>query len=1143
MKKLISFGIALAMLVSMMTFTMPAQAMGENEGFPMLYETFESEAALKNVSTAGPCSATLSISDDGYNGSSGSLHFLQTAGTDYVDIGYTAGVGGLKVPDGEKLKLRMKIKSNVELANNYFTFIFYGGGTISDPGSTGKQVGEKAPSGWLEIVFSNVMKYGEWVVVEKDIVWGEQTLTVGSGSKLTDVTLDRLAIRVGNRSGINTDVKGEKLDYQIDDLSLVLAPSGDFTSDSVGSISSQSYTATNTPANPSKWGNPDMTTNINFRPGRLYKITGNFRCDTLPDDTEGYTDDMKPTKANLRLYWLAGSRLDNGLATSSYPSTYFYDLKLNEDNNLTIYYIADGQTFSFPEGFALKFRMYTDAKDRTWKDGSLQATSQGGANAGTAGKFTYSNVTYEDLGMATGINHEIEPGAYYVRNSKIMDTEAYPVPGFDDNGACNLEIMNEDGNRFVKTTGTSNYGSLTSGGVQMKNKHTYRISVKAKTEGLAEGESKPFTVVLNSANSALQEDADYPYKHDASYIFLNGNPEYPNGIGGEKHKWFVTNEWQTFTMDYTVSLGLKDGMSESAQAMPITPRLQFRVGANAEQMGAVTYLDDISVTDMGILDDSLMGNGKYATVSDMTFEKVGKSGIKVDYTYNPYVDEKEDRAQSLIRAFIETENGDRNIGTFQANEVFQVPASALGEKISYEVIPVSTEGVVGNGAIATSEYIFDLLIGKSLTVNTAKTEATWKVDVDAADANANGYLVGLAAYDTNNQLVASDLETCAVNAGSNSFGDTFSIPAEAVKLKLFIWDAVTLAPQDEVLEKALPAPIDDPFAGDDEVNIVFVGDSIYANAGAGSEQNGFVYQVGEWMKENYAQEGRTINWYNTSYGGTTTDYTFVRFQRDVIAKDPDMVFFCMTCNDGSGTETIRNAESCMRMLAELDNKPYVVLTLLTNRGFGNSTVKTEQIANFYGLPYFDNFEAQRKAVAAGTPVEDLYTNDGVHPNPAGYKVIADALNEWIGTNRNFARPLNREDKLVENSGTIDAMEVFSAKDSRVTRTGDWEEGGNYLVTRTTGSVLEFDFTGDILCFETALHQYAGKIEVYIDDEYVWTDNPYYNMAGHQMTVRNGNFNFDLEPGDHHVVLKVVDGDNTAEQMETRIYNIFAGSWK
>ena len=253
MKKLISFSVVLTMLISMMPFTVPAQAMGENEGFPMLYETFESEAALKNVSTSGQCSATLSISKDGYNGSAGSLHFLQTAGTDYVDIGYNAGAGGIKVPDGEKLKLRMKIKSNVELANNYFTFIFYGGGTIADPGSTGKKVGDAAPSGWLEIVFSNVMKYGEWVVVEKDIVWGEQTLTVGSGSKLTDVTLNRMAIRVGDRSGINTDVNREKLEYQIDDLSLMLAPRDEFSADTVGTVNSlgNNYTKTNTPTEPS----------------------------------------------------------------------------------------------------------------------------------------------------------------------------------------------------------------------------------------------------------------------------------------------------------------------------------------------------------------------------------------------------------------------------------------------------------------------------------------------------------------------------------------------------------------------------------------------------------------------------------------------------------------------------------------------------------------------------------------------------------------------------------------------------------------------------------------------------------------------------------------------------------------------------
>ena len=80
-----------------------------------------------------------------------------------------------------------------------------------------------------------------------------------------------------------------------------------------------------------------------------------------------------------------------------------------------------------------------------------------------------------------------------------------------------------------------------------------------------------------------------------------------------------------------------------------------------------------------------------------------------------------------------------------------------------------------------------------------------------------------------------------------------------------------------------------------------------------------------------------------------------------------------------------------------------------------------------------------------------------------------------------------------------------------------------------------------------MHYYTGKVEVWVDGELLWTDNPYYNSeslkTNFQMTVRGGNFNFDLDYGTHNVVLKVVDGTATTEKIATRIYNIFAGSWR
>ena len=1142
MKKLLAIVLSVSMLFGLMgAMSIGVQAIGENPDFPMIYETFESEESLKTVMTqsGGSANGKLSFSSEGAMGSAGSLHFVQTAGSHYTDIKYSAD--NLSIPSGERVKFNLWIKMNTELKSdaNSFTLIFYGGGTVTNAGNSSLTVGQEKTNCWYEIPFTGKLVTGEWVKIDHEFVW-EDKLTAGSGSVINNVSINGIAIRVAGQKGISADVNGERLDYQIDDFILVTKGGGSGSSDPTGTVTTQTYTKTNTSAKPTSWGNPDMTFTQKLRPGRLYKITGTFRADDLPPKTDGYEEKMKGTKANLRLYWNASGRSDNGLTSSGYPGAYIYDLKLNADNNLTVYFLMDNQTFSYASGISLIARMYTDGQPY-YAGNSLSPSTAGGANAGTAGTFSYKDVTVTDMGMPADLDLVMEDGAYFMYNNQMVSASDFP--GWNTSGVS-AERVTENDNTYIKAIGVGEYSSLTTS-ASMKNDNTYRISFKAKTEGLESGATKPLTVILERSNSTLKENEKYPYKDTPDYQFLVGTNKIDSAIS-DNQEWQVSNDWQTYSTLYTPGFALKDGMTDS-DLMPITPKISFRVGGNNQQNGAVLCLDDFVIEELGILNEETMASGKYAKVENITFEKVGMSGLKVDYDYVPNAGEKEDRSKSLVRAYIETALGEKNIGSFAADEVFSVPVSGLGENISFEVFPVSATGVIGNSATASYGGVFDMLLDRSFTLNENKTEANWTFDIASTTGTEKQYRVIIAAYDDSKSLAKADLKTFSVQDGTNAYSGTFTIPQEAVKVKMFVWDAVTLAPVFEAIEYNLPAVNENPFAGDDEINIVFLGDSIYANAGASPSSNGFVPQLSQWFKDTYEKEGVTVNCYNKGVGGTTTDYSLLRLMRDCIDLKPDMVFYAMTCNDTSESDTLRNVESSIRMLNEMDNVPYVALTFFTNQSWRVSPGHGEKIAAFYGLPLWDNTETMKAAVAAGTAVEDLYS-DGTHPNNAGYKVNADGLKAWLETGRNYVKPLNREDKLAENSGVIETMEIFSCKDtSRVEKSGSWTEGGNYLESTQVGDTLSFSFTGDILAFETGLHYYTGKVEVWVDGELLWTDNPYYNSeslkTNFQMTVRGGNFNFDLDYGTHNVVLKVVDGTATTEKIATRIYNIFAGSWR
>ena len=596
----------------------------------------------------------------------------------------------------------------------------------------------------------------------------------------------------------------------------------------------------------------------------------------------------------------------------------------------------------------------------------------------------------------------------------------------------------------------------------------------------------------------------------------------------------LSEEWTHYTMEYQWNYTGKHYR---------VPNLTFAADANYS-------LADIKVEEVEGVDpnakpefhiENLTASGKTILTSSDSIT------LTWDFVSTGAVEATEAEGGSLVKVYADNGGDLALIGTARADKAgeTEIKASAdlFGKSLVFEVVPVDTNGNYGIGATAAFAGRIALSASSELSLNLDKTSADWSANIlsDNVSGTASVYIV---MYNQNNKLISLTEEPFAYVSGENTISGNIEIPTAATAVKLFVWNS-ELTPMTTEKNISLAPVNSNPFAGDSEVNVVFLGDSIYAGAGASSVDTKWVTKVGNWFDSTFEKDGVTVNWYNKGVGGTTTDYSLVRVMRDVVNLDPDIVFFSHTCNDGN-RDTRRNMESVVRTLMSLENPPYIVFTRTTNRSLSQSNGYGNQVADFYGLPLIDDLEAFKAATnGTGVAMADLFISDGVHPSDAGYQVITDEIVRCLESGRYYHRPINRADKILENSGAIAEATWFSSADtSRVTREGSWTTGSNYVQSSAAGDTLTFTFTGDIMAFEYGLHKDSGKIEVYVDDELKLTCNPRYNdtISSYQLVCKGDSILLDLDYGEHTVVMKTVPNEAVTGDQVDRIFNIMTGAW-
>lgn len=322
-----------------------------------------------------------------------------------------------------------------------------------------------------------------------------------------------------------------------------------------------------------------------------------------------------------------------------------------------------------------------------------------------------------------------------------------------------------------------------------------------------------------------------------------------------------------------------------------------------------------------------------------------------------------------------------------------------------------------------------------------------------------------------------------------------------------------------------------------DVNVIFLGGSITEGAGASSVEMCYANKTGEWLKEVYSDYN--VSFYNKGVGGTPSLYGLLRFDRDVAAYHPDLVFIEFAVND-DGNDTRKYVEGIVGKLTDLPEKPCVVFLYTTDETYSTETKYFEEVAEYYNIPQIYLKDALKKHLNGKNAREAGYFRDSVHPSDKGYSVYFDEIKRCLSEKEYYRRPEHKAKKLVNDSFYAD-VDFLSSQNTKLD--GNWVFGGEgerKYSCGTVGDSLEFEFYGDVLSFEHGLHKDSAAYDVYIDGVKSGSDEPYWeDFTSNQLVL--GFTECDLPMGKHKVkvVIRKSEKENRTNK-QVLIYNILKG---
>ena len=317
----------------------------------------------------------------------------------------------------------------------------------------------------------------------------------------------------------------------------------------------------------------------------------------------------------------------------------------------------------------------------------------------------------------------------------------------------------------------------------------------------------------------------------------------------------------------------------------------------------------------------------------------------------------------------------------------------------------------------------------------------------------------------------------------------------------------------------------------EDVTIVYLGGSITQGDGASNSDNCYANLSFNMFTEKFASDPSKMHYVNAGIGATTSTLGILRSGRDVISKNPDIVFVEYAANDGTDYNNQLAYESLVTRLLESESKPAVILIFTVFDNGTSAQPNMEKIGAAYDLGMISVGDAINPEIEAGNMTfAGDYAADYVHPNDKGHQMICDFLEYYfdnvIATEKS---PEYVIPDTVVVSRALANLENIGADSDKITSLGSFEEGSyNYFSyirclqrkPGTDNAPLTFtaEFTRLLVAVRQNNDESLGSAEIWIDGEKVEEVSNYLSTGWGGVDIKI----IVAKPGTHNVEIKVPD---------------------